>query len=69
MCFSKYADTFCRVGRLSRKNGMGDVYSKIATLPEEQQQAIHADIDACLANGPDLAMVDSDKGITNFSRT
>lgn len=63
--FSKHADTFAKLD-VKPENGMGDVYSKIAALPKDQQQAIHADIDACLAKGPHLAMVDSDKGITNF---
>ena len=47
-------------------NGIGDVYEKITELPEEQAQEIKNDLDACLENGPDLAMVNSDKGITNL---
>ena len=47
-------------------NGIGDVYEKISELPERQAQEIKKDLDACLENGPDLAMVNSDKGITNL---
>jgi isocitrate dehydrogenase len=63
--FEKHADTFKKLG-VNANNGLGDVYSKIKSLPEDQQKAIDADIQACIKNGPDLAMVDSDKGITNF---
>ncbi len=48
------------------KNGFGDLVSKISTLPADQRSAIEADIVAAYANGPDLAMVNSDKGITNL---
>lgn len=47
-------------------NGFGDLLAKIATLPADQKAAIEADIQACYDKGPDLAMVDSDKGITNL---
>ncbi len=47
-------------------NGFGDLINKIQTLPEDQRTAIEADIKACYENGPKLAMVDSDKGITNL---
>src|SRR5690606_9900372 len=40
--------------------------AKIATLPDDERAAIQADIDACYKNGPGVAMVDSDKGITNL---
>ena len=63
--FEKHADTFKKLG-VNANNGLGDVYSKIKSLPEDQQKEIDADIQACVQNGPDLAMVDSDKGITNF---
>ena len=46
--------------------GLGDVYAKIGKLPEAQQAEIKADIEAALKNGPTMAMVDSDKGITNL---
>jgi len=47
-------------------NGVGDVYAKIAALPEAQRKAIEADFAAVYATRPALAMVDSDKGITNL---
>jgi len=63
--FAKHADTFAEIG-VNVNNGLGDVYSKIATLPEEKQAAIEADLAAVINAGPDIAMVDSDKGITNL---
>ena len=63
--FDKHASVFQQLG-IEARNGMGDVYNKIDTLPDEQQQAIKADIDAVYAKRPSLAMVDSDKGITNL---
>ncbi len=63
--FEKYADTFKKLG-VNTKNGLGDVYAKIADLPDDEQAAIEADIAAVYATNPDLAMVDSDKGITNL---
>ncbi len=63
--FEKYADTFAKLG-VDTKNGLGDVYAKIADLPEAECKAIEADIEAVYATNPDLAMVDSDKGITNL---
>ena len=63
--FEKYADTFKELG-VNANNGLGDVYAKIKGLPEAKQKEIDADIQDCLKNGPDLAMVDSDKGITNL---
>ena len=47
-------------------NGLGDLYAKIKTLPEARQKEIEADIQAVYAQRPPLAMVDSDKGITNL---
>lgn len=47
-------------------NGLGNVLSALASLPAEQKSAIEADIAAGLANGPDMAMVNSDNGITNL---
>ena len=47
-------------------NGFGDLISKIQTLPEDKRKEIEGDIDACIENGPALAMVNSDKGITNL---
>lgn len=63
--FEKHAETFKKLG-VNANNGLGDVFSKIKSLSADQQKEIEADIQACIAAGPDLAMVDSDKGITNF---
>ena len=63
--FTKHADLFAKLG-VSANNGFGDVTDKIAGLPEEQRAAIEGDIQAALENGPGIAMVDSDKGITNL---
>jgi len=63
--FEKHADTFKEVG-VNANNGLGDVYAKIKSLPEAKQKEIEADIQTCIKNGPELAMVNSDKGITNF---
>ena len=63
--FAKYADLFAELG-VDQRNGLGDVYAKIANLPEEQKAQIEADIQAVYATRPSLAMVDSDKGITNL---
>ena len=63
--FEKHASVFQQLG-IEACNGLGDVYSKIEALPDEQQQVIKADIDAVYAKRPALAMVDSDKGITNL---
>ena len=63
--FNKYGEIFNKLG-VDTKNGLGDVYSKIATLPAEEQAQIKADIDALYAEKPELAMVNSDKGITNL---
>ena len=63
--FKKHAKTFADLG-VNANNGLGDVYAKIGKLPEAQQNEIKADIEAALKNGPTMAMVDSDKGITNL---
>ena len=63
--FEKYADTFEEIG-VNPNNGIGDVYSKIKSLPVDQQKAIEADIDAVYSKRPAMAMVNSDKGITNL---
>ncbi|MGB0240627.1 MAG: NADP-dependent isocitrate dehydrogenase [Verrucomicrobiales bacterium] len=47
-------------------NGFGDLVAKIESLPADKKAEIEADIQACYDNGPDLAMVNSDKGITNL---
>ncbi|CAA0123527.1 Isocitrate dehydrogenase [NADP] [BD1-7 clade bacterium] len=67
-----YKDVFAKHGALFEelgvdvKNGIGDVYTKIADLDEAKQIEIKADIAAVYADRPALAMVDSDKGITNL---
>lgn len=61
--FEKYSTLFKELG-VDTRNGLGDVYAKIAGHPQEV--AVKADLEAAIANGPDLAMVNSDKGITNL---
>ena len=63
--FQKHAKTFAELG-VNPNNGLGDVYAKIGRLPAAQQEEIKADVQAAMDTGPRLAMVDSDKGITNF---
>jgi len=63
--FAKHADTFAEIG-VDVKNGLGDVYAKITSLPEQQQAEIEADIQAVYGIRPQMAMVDSDRGITNL---
>lgn len=63
--FDKHADLIAELG-VDVKNGFGDLYAKIKTLPADKQAEIEADIAAVYANSPDMAMVDSDKGITNL---
>jgi isocitrate dehydrogenase len=63
--FEKHADTFARLG-VDPRNGFGDVVAKIAALPEAERKAIEADIQAAYEQRPELAMVNSDKGITNL---
>jgi len=62
--FAKYADTFAKLG-VNANNGLGDVYKKIASLPEAERQEIEADLQATYG-GRKMAMVDSHKGITNL---
>ena len=63
--FEKHGDTFKQLG-VNVKNGVGDVFEKIKNLPMAERAVIEADMQACMDNGPRLAMVDSDKGITNL---
>ncbi|PCI75240.1 MAG: isocitrate dehydrogenase (NADP(+)) [SAR86 cluster bacterium] len=63
--FNKHAAIFAELG-VDANNGVGDVYSKIKSLPDVQREEIEADLKACYANRPEMAMVDSDKGITNL---
>jgi len=63
--FEKYATEFKNIG-VDPNNGLGDVYNKIQNLPEMKKAEIEAALNACLDKGPRVAMVNSDKGITNF---
>ncbi|MGI2216740.1 NADP-dependent isocitrate dehydrogenase [Shewanella baltica] len=63
--FDKHAALFAELG-VDVNNGFGDVYTKIATLPADSRAEVEADIAAVYAARPALAMVDSDKGITNL---
>ena len=63
--FAKHAATFEQLG-VDADNGIGDVYAKIARLPASQKAEIEADLQAVYATRPEMAMVDSDKGITNL---
>jgi isocitrate dehydrogenase len=63
--FTKHADILAELG-VNPNNGLGDLYAKLQALPEDQRSAIKADIQATYAKRPRLAMVNSDKGITNL---
>jgi isocitrate dehydrogenase len=63
--FEKHAATFDEIG-VDANNGIGDVYDKIAELPDDRRAEIEADLDAVYETRPPQAMVDSDKGITNL---
>ncbi|HEX7081429.1 MAG TPA: NADP-dependent isocitrate dehydrogenase [Gammaproteobacteria bacterium] len=63
--FEKYATLFDELG-VEPNNGIGDVYAKIESLPREKRAAIEEEIGAVYRKRPPLAMVDSDKGITNL---
>ena len=63
--FEKHGALFDELG-VNVNNGMVDFYTKIATLPQSQQDEIRRDLHACHEHRPELAMVDSAKGITNF---
>ncbi len=63
--FSKHAAVFKELG-VDAANGLGDVYEKIKRLPQAQREQIEADIQAVYQTRPAIAMVDSDKGITNL---
>ncbi|NCP64606.1 MAG: NADP-dependent isocitrate dehydrogenase [Paraglaciecola sp.] len=63
--FEKHAALFDELG-VNPNNGLGSVYDKIANLPESQRSEIQKDINACYADRPPLAMVNSDKGISNL---
>ena len=63
--FEKHGATFDSLG-VDVNNGLGDLVSKIDSLPADEKAAIEADLAATYAAGPALAMVNSDKGITNL---
>ena len=63
--FEKHGALFKELG-VNVNNGMADLYAKIATLPQSKQDEIKRDLHACHEHRPELAMVDSVKGITNF---
>ena len=63
--FAKHGALFDEIG-VNVNNGMANLFDKIATLPQSTREEIQADLHACHANRPELAMVDSAKGITNF---
>lgn len=63
--FTKHAETLDEIG-VDVNNGFGNLVEKIQNLPEAKRKEIQADIDAAFKNGPAIAMVNSDKGITNL---
>jgi len=63
--FTTYAEDFTALG-VNVRNGLGDVYAKIGQLPTAKRQEIELALETAIAHGPDLAMVNSDKGITNL---
>ncbi|MFG3501933.1 NADP-dependent isocitrate dehydrogenase [Pseudomonas sp. NPDC047963] len=63
--FDKYGELFKELG-VNPNNGISSVYDKIKSLPDSQQEEILHDIHACYAERPEMAMVDSVKGITNL---
>lgn len=63
--FEKFGDLFESLG-VDPNNGLGDIYSKIESLDQDKKDEILATIDSVYSNRPDVAMVNSDKGITNL---
>lgn len=63
--FEKHSDTFARIG-VNPNNGLGELYAKLDGLSTDEKNAIINDIEATYANSPEIAMVNSDKGITNL---
>lgn len=63
--FEKWAETFDKIG-VNPNNGLGNVYNRIQELPQSKRAEIEADIRACYINRPEIAMVDSDRGISNL---
>ena len=63
--FAKHGATIAELG-VNTKNGFGDLLAKIESLPADEKAEIEATIRDCYENGPDIAMVNSDNGITNL---
>ncbi len=63
--FEKHESVFKELG-ISPNNGLGDLYAKLKNLPNDKRAEIESDIQTCYKNRPKLAMVNSDKGITNL---
>jgi isocitrate dehydrogenase len=63
--FEKHGETLKKLG-VDPDNGLGDLYAKIKSLPDDQRKAIEADIQDVYKKRPPMAMVNSDKGITNL---
>ncbi len=63
--FEQHGDTLDRLG-VDPNNGVGDLVTRVDGLPEEEREAIHSLIHKAYEEGPDLAMVDSSRGITNL---
>ncbi len=63
--FERHGDALRRLG-VNPNDGLADLQAKIRTLPDQERAPIEADVEACLAARPPLAMVNSDKGITNL---
>ncbi len=63
--FEKHKNTFKELG-VSPNNGLAELYSRLEELPEDKQKEIKSDIKSSMEKGPDIAMVNSDKGITNL---
>jgi isocitrate dehydrogenase len=63
--FARHGERLAELG-FDPRNGLGDLLDRIQDLPSGEREAIEADIQAAYEQGPDLAMVDSDRGITNL---
>ncbi len=63
--FDKWGEVFEEIG-VNPNNGLGNVYANIQNLPQSKRAEIEADIRACYINRPEIAMVDSDRGISNL---
>ncbi len=63
--FEKHAETFEKLG-VNPNNGVGDAFDKIKSLPDIERAGIESDLLKCIEDGPRLAMVDSNRGITNL---